>query len=205
MKQLLFLLLAFCFCVTESVAQSINKPSDGLIVLSDQTKVRGSVSHNKELGAVVVAQGKRIFTFRPHQVENFSYFDERLRQVRQFYTMPVAEPNSDYPKWEFFELLHDGPYTLLSQEITRERLEYMPHPASLQPVPVRVQVIMNNFYVITPDGSLKPLPDNRDDLFEMFPEHTSQLMLYRKQQRLQLDNPVDMAMLFSHLNSLVEL
>jgi hypothetical protein len=155
--------------------------------------------------------------FAPVNVSSFTVTDaqNRLSQTFRPYLWNRGNDYSDYKAPAFFELLTEGKYTLVKREMLTSRSQsyyspmyaggygryYDPYAYSYGG-PRYQTVIMDLFYLYTPDQKIIALRNPKRDLEDMFRGHAKVMREYVKRNNLTYSNARDLALIVNHFNNL---
>jgi hypothetical protein len=155
-KKYLFLFLFFIFSTIHIFAISKEKGwNRGVIVLHSGEIIQGDLCYDQHL-EVVQCQSEGITkAYTALQVKYFRYQDQHMGIERKF--IPVAfSPTSDYKHDAFFEVVTDGPITLLRKHSRWKHLTANPGFMRVNPeLGFSNQVIGFEYYVQQSEGLRK--------------------------------------------------
>lgn len=194
-------LLAVCASV---IAQEF--PSriwhQGWLVTENRDTVRGSVKYDMETNTVQVAIGsEKVNTYNSKKIMYFEIFDESLNNYRQFYSIPY-QVSSNYKVPILFEVLYEGPMTLLVQE--KIVLETDPYNQSYyNPAPnVSRERLAYTYYFVDKKGKIIPFSGKKSELLEILYKNNDLVKKYIKDNRLKPDRMRDLVRITAFYNSL---
>jgi hypothetical protein len=81
--------------------------SEGSILLTDETEMRGQVRYDDRTGMLSFHDGDDASAFNERRVIAFDFFDQKLDKKRQFVTLPFEDPATHSSQLYFFEILKE--------------------------------------------------------------------------------------------------
>lgn len=187
-------------------AQSQEFPSrlwhQGWLVTEDRDTVRGTIKYDMETNAVQVAIGaEKVNTYSSKKIMYFEIFDESLNNYRQFYSIPY-QVNSNYKVPVLFEVLYEGPMTLLVQEkIVLETDPYNQSYYNAGPNLSRERLSYTYFFV-DKSGKMMSYSGKKSELLEILYKNNDLVKKYIKDNRLKPDRMRDLVRITAFYNSL---
>ena len=175
---------------------------EGYLVTNDMDTVRGLVKYDMETNVVQVYINRdQVKTFSSKKILYFEIFDKSVKNYRQFYSLP-HQVNINYRAQALFEVLYEGPLTLLGQEkivvvtdpysqayyngpsATREKLEY-------------------TYFFVNQKGKMKEYNTGKSkDLLEILVKHQYKVKDFIKENKLKTDRMRDIVRITAFYNSL---
>ncbi|MGB3465933.1 MAG: hypothetical protein WBA74_11715, partial [Cyclobacteriaceae bacterium] len=188
-KYLLSLLgILFLTLFTEAHAQRFSSDfwHPGFIVTAKQDTVRGELKYDMETNSIQLKGDGKIYSFSSHTILICEFYDKTIDNTRRFYSMPY-EINKGFKSRVLFELLFEGPTSLLSREeivqeatnavgnfggpgstIMRDRLKYI-------------------FFFLNNKGEIQYYSGKRSELLELMGKKASMVKSFIRQNKLKTD------------------
>jgi len=169
----------------------------GFIVTVDQDTVRGDVRYDMETNIVLVSRNGVVQTFTSQKLFYVEIFDSLVETYRQFYSIPY-NVKYDYQVPILFEVLYEGPLSLLSREaIVSETVN-----SSVYGTSYLQTVVRNTFYFLDKQGNMKLFSGRKQDLLTILARKQSQVKNFIKQNKLDTDDVRDLIRITAFYNSL---
>ncbi|MEO9477135.1 MAG: hypothetical protein ABJG41_16435 [Cyclobacteriaceae bacterium] len=169
----------------------------GFIVTVDQDTVRGDVRYDMETNIVLVSRNGVVQTFTSQKLFYVEIFDSLVETYRQFYSIPY-NVKYDYQVPILFEVLYEGPLSLLSREsIVTETVNSSVYGTSFLQT-----VVKNTFYFLDKQGNMKLFSGRKQDLQTIMGSKQSQVKNFIKQNKLDADDVRDLIRITAFYNSL---
>lgn len=172
---------------------------DGFLVTSDGDTLDGKIKYNMETNIVQVIRNARLTTFSSFKIFYFEFYDITVNNYRRFYTLPFSL-RSDYKTPVIFELLYEGPVSLLSREMKVQRSVPSTNPYYSGSV-MQIQ-IEYSFYFVDKKGKMSYYTGKKNDLFAILPKNQSKLKKFIKDNKLRTDNIRDLVRITAFYNSI---
>ena len=184
----------------------------GTIYLTSGDSISGQVSLTLPRDIVSVRQANgQLNAFATVNVAGFQVFEEKntgdIRgrfgplEFSRYYQTYMWNHNNDYSNFlspAFFVVLQPGNYTLLMRETKAAA------PASMYrystDMPIRTERIMQYFYLANPKQEIIALRNPRKDLQNIFPKLGESLVKFAKSNRLDFDDPIELARIVEFCN-----
>lgn len=196
-----FFVIFLCFFAFKGISQEFSSEvwHDGLLVTADQDTLKGLVKYDMEANVVQVIQNQVVKTFSSHKVFYFEIFDKILSSYRQFYSIPY-NVNYNYKIPILFEVLYEGPISLLSREAIVQETTSSNSPYWGGSY-VR-DVVSYTFYFLDKEGNIDLFTGKKTDLLEIMTKHSKEVKDYIKQNQLKIDEVADLIRITAFYNSL---
>lgn len=184
----------------------------GTVYLTSGDSLSGQVSLTapRDIVSVRLPDGT-LSAFATVNVANFVVRDEQnagnyraeigpLEFHRQYKTY-MWDHNKDYSNFlspAFFVVVQPGSYTLLMRETkapTPVQMSRYPND-----IPYRTDRIMQHFYLAKPNNEIVPLRNPKKDLQTLFPNLKDDLISFVKTNKLDFDNPLELARIIEYCN-----
>lgn len=201
-KLLLFLVVWSATGAIEVVAQQwpFELWHDGKIILLSGDTLKGLVKYDLQQGVVQYElPNVRVEAFTARKVLFFEIFDVTVQRYRRFFALPYNATMS-YKTPVFFELLAEGPITLLA----REALEYRTYSAPYYAGSYSRLELVYTYYFFEADGDIVEFKVNKNDLLDRMKNKEDQVARYVKDNHLKYDEKYDLAKIVTYYNSLVD-
>lgn len=139
-------------------------------------------------------------TFSSHKIFYFEINDAVLNTYRQFYSIP-SKVNYDYKIPILFELLYEGPLSLLTRESIVQQVQSSGSPywgGSSYPR----TVVEYSFFFLDTKGEIRFFSGKKKDLFIIMAKKQSDVKRYMKDNRLESDSVRDLIRITAFYNSI---
>jgi hypothetical protein len=203
MKPIFLTLLALVLTFSYVKAQTF--PSDiwhdGRIVLVSEDTLKGPLKYDFENDIVQINNGGILQAFGARKVLFFEIFDQSLGEYRQFYSLPYKiKPNYMVPI--FFEVLQEGPLTLLAREsVIQETVPQYDYYARNSYHTARYRLIYD-YYFLNKKGDIRKFDMKRRNLLNMMKPYSSEVKSYIKENRLKYDKREDLSSITGYYNEI---
>ena len=200
MRLRLFAILIFVLTTQSSLAQkwSFELWHEGRIVLVTGDTLKGLVKYDLQQDLVQFdVPNVRTEAFTARKVLFFEIFDTTVHKYRRFFALPF-NATAGYKTPVFFELLEEGPMTLLS----REALEYRTYSSPYYIGSYTRLVLVNKFFFLDEHGDINEFTGNKNDLLDMMGRKSDKVEKYMKSERLKFDDKYDLSKIVAYYNSL---
>lgn len=170
----------------------------GYVVDLQADTVKGKVKYDMETNSVQVDVGNKIMSFSSHNTRYVRIFDQVADNYREFYSIPYRL-KSQYRTKVFFEVLYEGPLSLLSrEEITQETV---PSTSIYGSAYVRER-LSYSFYFLDNKGNITFYNGKRSDLYIIMGKKQKQIKEFVKTNRLKTDELRDLVRITAFYNSI---
>ncbi|WP_143519989.1 hypothetical protein [Reichenbachiella sp. 5M10] len=194
----LFLLL------TETKAQEFSSRvwHKGWLVTLDGDTLRGELKYDMETNTVqVLDPSQKVNTLNSKRILYFEFFDSILKNYRQFYAIPY-EVRTDFRAPILFEVLYEGPTTLLCREkIVMEAEAYSQGYYYSGAMPMHEQLALTYYFAFR-TGEIVQYSGKKADLFMILDLHGDQVKEYIRKNRLSVSEVRDLIRIVAFYNSL---
>ncbi len=157
----------------------------GKIELSDGTVYEGKMAFSIKDNYVIIRKGLKVKSYSPLHVNYFRFYDKNRKMIRQFYTLPL-EKESGYKSLMFFELLVDGPITLLNREVLI-KTDSPTESSAIDYLPIEENTYLRDRYYILNQDGLQRVWNMSTEFFEFVAADLEEEMHeYKKEHNLHL-------------------
>jgi hypothetical protein len=195
------IILLVCLSFT-STAQKFSSQvfHQGFLVTSERDTIRGKLKYDMETNIVSMVLGNKIKTFSSHKIYYFEINDEILNTYRQFYSIP-HKVNFDYKIPILFELLYEGPLSLLTREaiVQQSQVSNSPYWGGAN---YPRTVVDYQFYFLNTKGEITYYTGRKKDLLLIMRRKQTHVKKYMKDNRLDSDDVRDLIRITSFYNSI---
>ncbi len=199
MRSSLFLLVFSFSIIVHAQKFSSEIWHNGYLVTVDQDTVRGTIKYDMETNIVLVSRNNVIQSFSSHTVFYFEIFDKIVDNYRQFYTIPY-KIKYDYEIPVIFELVYEGPLSLLSREsIGTESINTAGNPYGTT---YMRQVVVYSYYFLNKEGKITYYIGRKADLLVIMAKKQSQVNSFIKKNKLNPNDIRDLIRITAFYNSL---
>ena len=172
---------------------------NGFLVTPQKDTIRGKLKYDMETNIVSMIEKGRVKTFSSHKIFYFEINDEILNTYRQFYSIP-HKVNYDYKIPILFELLYEGPLSLLTREaIVQQAQASSPYWGGRAGTRSLVEY---TFYFLDTKGDLTYFSGRKKDLLVIMREKQSEVKKFMKDNRLNSDDVRDLIRITAFYNSI---
>ena len=202
-KYIALLILTFYFGTSKAQEFPSRIWHEGYLVTAKEDTVRGLVKYDMDTDIVQVIVNKdQVQTFSSKKILYFEIFDKTVNNYRQFYALPF-QVKLDYKTQSLFEVLYEGPLTLLVKEkiimvsdpynqsyyngpsLSREKLDY-------------------SYFFIDQKGKMNEYSTGKkNDLLDIMKENQNKVKNYIKSNHLKTDRMRDIVRITAFYNSLL--
>ncbi|MBV6646709.1 MAG: hypothetical protein KI790_14730 [Cyclobacteriaceae bacterium] len=173
---------------------------DGLLVTSEKDTLRGQVKYNMETNVVQVLQNKKLSTYSSFKIFYFEFYDKVINNYRQFYTLPY-NLKSDYKTPVIFELLYEGPLSLLSREsIVQETVST--NSPYWNGGNLTQTTLDYAYFFLDKKGNMEYFNGRKAVLLSILSDKDRQVRDFIKKNRLRVDNTRDLVRITAFYNSI---
>ncbi|MDW3191612.1 MAG: hypothetical protein R8G66_04585 [Cytophagales bacterium] len=195
-----FIVVFFLFAVSAKAQQfSSDFWHDGFVVTAKGDTLRGQVKYDMETN-VVLLQNRSFKTLSSFQVFYFNIYDKLVENYRQFYSIPYRL-KYDHETPVFFELLFEGPLSLLAREAIVQETVPLGNSVTRGTSVVRDKVALE-FYFVDKDGDLAAYSGKKSDLYEIMSLKGRKVKEFIKSNSLKTDNARDLVRITAFYNSI---
>jgi len=175
---------------------------DGWLVTADKDTVRGSVKYDMEANTVqVLVRSEKVNTYSSKKIMFFEIFDTTLNSYRQFYSIPY-QISSNYKAPILFEVLYEGPMTLLvTEKIVLENDPYSQSYYNSGPGFTRERLAYSYFFVDR-KGKMTAYTGKKNEIYGVLYKNSDKLKKFIKDNKLKTDKMRDLVRITAFYNSL---
>lgn len=200
------ILAVCCFLISYTFSNAQEFPfqvwHDGKVVLMNGDTLHGLVKYNLDGNIVQFDNKRQVKAFSSQKVLFFEIFDQIFETHREFYSLPFyVQPNYKTPI--LFEVLHEGPMTLLAREYVIE--ESIPQYSYYRRNSYLTQSrLAFEYFFLDREGNIEKYSLKKSDLFELLKEKEEEVKRYMKKNNLRYDRREDLVRIVAYYNSLLE-
>lgn len=174
----------------------------GKIVLMNNDTLNGLVKYNMEGNVVQFDNKQQVMAFSSQKVLYYEISDNIFKTFRYFYSLPYYV-QANYKTPILFEVLYEGPLTLLAREYTVEETipqygYYYRHGYAS-----RTRLAFDYFF-LDQKGNINKYSMKRNDLLEVMKQKDDEIKKYMKKNRLKYDRREDLVKVVAYYNALLE-
>ncbi|MFY0654089.1 MAG: hypothetical protein JXQ96_18775 [Cyclobacteriaceae bacterium] len=175
---------------------------EGYLVTAKEDTVRGMVKYDMDTDIVqVIISQDQVKTFSSKKILYFEIYDKTVKNYRQFYSLPF-QVNLNYKTMSIFEVLYEGPLTLL----VKEKIVTVSDPYSQSyyngPTMSR-EKLAYSYYFIDQKGVMQEYTSGKkNDLLVILKRNQNKVRDYIKSNRLKTDKMRDIVRITAFYNSL---
>lgn len=175
---------------------------EGKIVLMSNDTLKGHIKYNLEGNVVQYESKQQVKAFSSQQVLYFEIFDNIFETFRYFYSLPYYV-QSNYKTPILFEVLYEGPLTLLAREYTVEETVQHYSYYYRNHYSTRTRLAFDYFF-LDMTGDIRKYTVKRSDLFEIMKKKEDEMRKFIKKNNLRIDRREDLVRAVAYYNSLIE-
>lgn len=172
---------------------------DGFLVTTDDDTVRGLLKYDMEANLVQLIQNNVVKTYSSHKLFYFEIFDKVVKNYRQFYSIPY-NVNYDYQIPIIFEVLYEGPLSLLAREAIVQ--ETVSNNATYWAGSYVRDKLAHTYYFLNKEGDIKLYSGKKSDLLEIMAKKSGDVKSFIKKNKLKPDQLRDLIRITAFYNSI---
>jgi hypothetical protein len=175
---------------------------EGYLVTAKEDTVRGLLKYDMDTDIVqVLISQDQLKTFTSKKILYFEIYDKTVKNYRQFYALPF-QVRLDYKTQSLFEVLYEGPLTLL----VKERIIMVSDPYNQAyfsgPNLSREKLAYNYFFINQKGQMTEYTSGKRADLMAILKKNPNKVRDYIKKNKLKTDKMRDIVRITAFYNSL---
>jgi len=176
----------------------------GVIVLNDGDSIRGNIQYDFKTNLVQLATEGQVKAFSSQQLLSVSFHGQYFKRFRYFYALPFSINGSvDVPV--FFEILEEGPITLMSREyvVVQNNNNYNSPFYRGTPRTLNSRSILSyDYFFLTGDGRIVQYSEKKKDLLSFFGRYQNEVEKYMRKNKLRYDRQLDLIKITNYYNEL---
>jgi hypothetical protein len=173
---------------------------EGWMVTSEQDTLKGSIKYDMGADAVQIQSNDVLKTYSSRKMLFFEIYDESVENYRQFYSLDYAV-NYDYKVPILFEVLYEGPLTLLIREAIVEETVPQMQAFAMGGYNTR-QRLAYTYYFLDRKGNITLFNGKRSELTPLMGNKIGQVRDFIKDNKLKTDRMRDLVRITAFYNSL---
>lgn len=195
------LFLALIICSLGATAQRFSSElwHDGMVVTADRDTIKGSVKYDMISNTVLISRNNVVQSYNSYKLFYVEIYDQLLNNYRQFYAVPYAFKN-DYEVPTLFELLYEGPLSLLAREAIVTETTSM--NTAYYGAPIAQDVLQRSYYFLDTKGKMDFFSGRKVDLLMIMSKHDNEVKKFIKSNKLRVDDLRDLIRITAFYNSL---
>ncbi len=200
-----FILFGFCLlgCLsidTQLYSQQLSGDvwHKGFLITAKKDTVVGGIRYDLDGNSMQVRQNKKVYSFSSHNILVGQIYDQITGDSRRFYSMPYEISNGFKTK-VLFELLYEGPLSLLSREEVVQ--EALPN-SSIYGRPVYRNKVKYNYYFLDNKGKITSYFGKKPELLQIMSRKSKLVKKFIKDNRLKSDQLRDLIRITAFYNSI---
>ena len=180
---------------------------DGKVILDTEDTLTGSIRFDFPNNLLELEAANVVKAYSARKVVSFEVFDVVNQQTRQFFSLPFRS-TSDYKVPIFFELLMQGPLTLLCREkLVTEAVPmygYSPYGYGFgRPGYYGSRNrIAYDFYFGYPNGNIQSFSGGKKDFYYLVKDHQQALKDFVSEHQLRYNDREDLRQIVAYYNHL---
>ncbi len=176
----------------------------GVVVLNDGDSIRGNIQYDFKTNLVQLAIDGQVKAFSSQQLLSVSFHGQYFKRFRYFYALPYNINGSvDVPI--FFEILEEGPITLMSREyvVVQNNNNYnSPFYRGTSRTLSSRSILSYDYYFLTTDGRIVQYTEKKKDLLAFFGKYQNDVEKYMRKNKLRSDRQLDLIKITNYYNEL---
>jgi len=173
---------------------------DGWMVTSEQDTLKGTIKYDMAADAVQVQSEGVLKTYSSRKMLFFEIFDQSVDNYRQFYSL-AYEVNYDYKVPILFEVLYEGPLTLLVREAIVEETVPQMQAFAMGGYNTR-QRLAYTYYFLDRKGNITLFNGKKGELTALMGNKIGSVREFIKDNKLKTDRMRDLVRITAFYNSL---
>lgn len=199
MRSILILTILLLSLATNAQRFSSDEWHKGFLVTTDQDTIRGLVKYNMETNIVLVSRNNVVQSFSSQKIFYVEILDKLVKNYRQFYSISY-NVRYDYKVPILFELMYEGPLSLLARESVVTEL--VNSGMSVYSSTIRQNVLNLTFYFLDKKGNMKIYSGRKQDLYVILAKKELQVRDFIKKNKLDPSELTDLIRITAFYNSL---
>lgn len=201
---IIFILLAVFFSkgMTQELPNEMWHP--GVLVLNDGDSIKGNIQYDFKTNLIQLAIDGQVKAFSSQQLLSVSFHGQYFKRFRYFYALPYNINGSvDVPI--FFEILEEGPITLMSREyvVVQNNNNYnSPFYRGTSRTLSSRSILSYDYYFLTTDGRIVQYTEKKKDLLAFFGKYQNDVEKYMRKNKLRSDRQLDLIKITNYYNEL---
>ena len=208
-RTLLFLITFFTLSHGRLLSQEM--PNEmwhpGYVVLDKGDSVFGNLKYDFLTNILQVAISKnQIKAFSSHQILNFKFNCQFFKRPRIVYALPYNQ-NGNVKNMIFFEILAEGPITLMCREyIVNEALRnYNPmYSNNNLGMSNNRRYLTYDYFFLTSEGEIVKFENRKKEVLPFFKPFKREVESFIKENKLRVDRQADLVKITSFYNQLAK-
>jgi hypothetical protein len=173
---------------------------EGWMVTSGQDTLKGNIKYDMTVDAVQIQVDEVMKTYSSRKMLFFEIFDEAVDNYRQFYSLAYAI-NYDYKVPILFEVLYEGPLTLLVREAIVEETIPQMQTYSMGGYNTRLRLAYT-YYFLDRKGQITLYNGKKVELTALMGNKMGSVKEFIKDNKLKTDRMRDLVRITAFYNSL---
>lgn len=173
---------------------------EGWMVNSEQDTLKGNIKYDMTADAVQIQVDGVMKTYSSRKMLFFEIFDESVESYRQFYSLAYAI-NYDYKVPILFEVLYEGPLTLLVREAIVEETVPQMQTYAMGGYNTR-QRLAYTYYFLDRKGNITLYNGKKGELTALMGNKMPSVKEFIKDNKLKTDRMRDLVRITAFYNSL---
>ena len=205
-RQQSILLTIVCIMMSLTALEAQNFPSEfwheGWVVTDEGDTVKGEIKYDLADDLVQMKVDDRLNAFSSRKIIYLEFYDRTNENYRQFYSLPYAV-NYEYKVPMLFELLYEGPLSLLTREaIVQETLPAMPgYAMGGYGYGQTRQRLAYTYYFLDEKGNVRLYNGKKPELQTAMRDHWSEVKSFIKKNHLSADKMRDLVRIVAFYDS----
>ncbi|WP_137757478.1 hypothetical protein [Pontibacter sp. SGAir0037] len=183
--------------------------ANGKVTLSTGESIDGAIAYHRTEEVIrVIKEDGSVSSYSPVSVDSFVAADSRSGRYNVFQTIDwnQGRVRSDFKKPVFFEVLHNGNYSLIARSTYIRLKDYnkvLSGSSFVRRYDDWVEEVKMSYYVQKPDGEIIELRKLQRDLFKLMGGKKNEVKTFIKEKHLDINMPHELSIIIGYFNSLI--
>lgn len=202
--RILFVNILFFLAVNVSFGQEFSSRvwHKGWIVTIDNDTIYGDIKYEMDANSIqVVADNKKVKTYSSKGIIYVQIYDTIVSNYRHFYSVPY-QVSSDFRAPVLFEVLYEGPTTLLSREKIVVKTDTYNQSFYYNSPSTSSEVLEYTYYFAFSNGDIKMYTGKKGEIYTLLEKHSDKIRDYIKKNKLDTKEVRDLIRILAFYNSI---
>ena len=198
-----WVILFFCGLPLTLPGQRMNYQTDwnpGVVVLNDNTIVKGQVKYIQKKENVVVKKQDKKTTYHASDIKYFQFFDKELGFNRAFSSLNRT-PHQPYGEIQIFEIVLEGAFPYYRKPILVEKIVVKHDKATSNHI---IDDFVEYIYFLKTDENLVEVKKFGNDVLPLLKKHIKEISRFIRENKLDYTLASDQIQIIDRYNALEE-
>jgi len=180
--------IAFILCVNTSFSQDFSSRTwhKGWLVTIDDDTLRGDIKYEMEANSIQIIEGNsKVKTLSSKGIIYIQIYDAIVSNYRHFYSIPY-QVTSDFRAPILFEVIYEGPVSLLSREKIVVKTEAYNQSFYYSGPNVSNEMVEYSYYFAFTSGEIKIFTGRKGEIYTLLDKYPDKLKTYIKKNKLDV-------------------